>query len=161
MDGKNYDFYRKLRSRARKWLSSEDGSTNKWAEYLMVAPDLFHLLCKLAMDSEVPPKERIKLAAAVAYFVSPFDLMPEAILGFIGFADDIALAAYVLSSLVTRCDPEIVRRHWAGDEDILVLIHRLLSFGDKIGKTGVLGKIVWKKMKRAGRKNITDLSGGT
>lgn len=148
MDEKNYDFYQELRSRTRKWLSSEDGSTNKWAEYLMFAPDLFHLLCKLAMDSEVPARERVKLAAAVAYFVSPFDLLPEALLGFIGFADDIALAAYVLHSLVNHCDPEILRRQWAGDEDILVLVQRILKFGDKLGKTGVLGEVVWKKMKK-------------
>ena len=145
MDGRNYDFYQELRSRTRKWLSSEDGSTNKWAEYLMFAPDLFHLLCKLAMDSEVPAKERVKLAAAVAYFVSPFDLVPEALVGFIGFADDIALSAYVLNSLVNHCDPEILRRHWAGDEDVLVVIQKILNFGDKLGKAGVLGKAAWKK----------------
>jgi uncharacterized membrane protein YkvA (DUF1232 family) len=148
MDEKNYDFYQELRSRTRKWLSSEDGSTNKWAEYLMFAPDLFHLLCKLTMDSEVPARERVKLAAAVAYFVSPFDLLPEALLGFMGFADDIALAAYVLNSLVNHCDPEILRRQWAGDEDILVLVQRILKFGDTLGKTGVLGEVVWKRMKK-------------
>ena len=113
----------------------------------MVAPDLFHLLCKLAMDSEVPAKERVKLAAAVAYFVSPFDLLPEALLGFIGFADDIALSAYALNSLVNHCGPEILRRQWAGDEDVLVLVQRILKFGDRMGKMGVLGKGVWKKMK--------------
>lgn len=148
MDEKNYDFYKKLRSRTREWLRSEDGSRSEWAEYLMFAPDLFHLLCKLAMDSEVPVRERAKLAAAVAYFVSPFDLLPEALIGFIGFADDIALAAYVLNSLVNRCDPEILRRHWAGDEDILVLVQKILTFGDRMGKAGVLGKVAWTKMKR-------------
>ena len=147
MDEKNYDFYQKLRSKASKWASSKDGSSNKWAEYLMFAPDLFHLLCKLAMDSGVPLKERVKLAAVVAYFVSPFDLLPEALLGFIGFADDIALAAYALNSLVNRCDPEIVRRQWAGDEDILVLVQRILKFGDIVGRTGLFGQVVLKKMK--------------
>ncbi|MCJ7595269.1 MAG: YkvA family protein [Desulfobacterales bacterium] len=147
MEEKNYDFYQKLRSRTREWLRSEDGSSSKWAEYLMFAPDLFHLLCKLAMDSEVPVRERVKLAAAMAYFVSPFDLLPEALICFIGFADDIALAAYVLNSLVNHCDPEILRRHWAGDEDILVLVQKILKFGNRMSKAGVLGKGVWKKMK--------------
>ena len=147
MDEKNDDFYQKLRSRTSKWASSKDGSSNKWAEYLMFAPDLFHLLCKLAMESAVPLKERVKLAAVVAYFVSPFDLLPEALLGFMGFADDIALAAYALNSLVNRCDPEIVRRQWAGDEDILVLVQRILKFGDIVGRTGLLGQVVLKKMK--------------
>ena len=145
MDERHYDFYHELRSRAREWLRSKDASTSKWAEYLMVAPDLFHLLCKLAMDSEVPAKERAKLAGAIAYFISPFDLLPEALLGFIGFADDIALSAYVLNSLVNHCNPQILRRHWAGDEDILVVIQKILKVGDKLGKAGVLGKAAWKK----------------
>jgi len=69
MEQKSYDFYQNLRSRMREWLSTKNRSTSTWAEYLMFAPDIFHLLCKLAMDNEVPVKERAKLAAAVAYFV--------------------------------------------------------------------------------------------
>jgi uncharacterized membrane protein YkvA (DUF1232 family) len=148
MDQKSYDFYQNLRFRMREWLSTKNGSTSTWAEYLMFAPDIFHLLCKLAMDSEVPVKERAKLAAAVAYFVSPFDLMPEALVGFIGFADDIALGAYVVNSLLNTCNPEILERHWAGDRDILELIQRILRLGDKMGRTGVLGKGVWRKIRR-------------
>ncbi len=147
MEQKSYDFYQNLRSRMREWLSTRNGSTSTWAEYLMFAPDIFHLLCKLAMDSEVPVKERAKLAAAVAYFISPFDLIPEAFAGFIGFADDIALGAYVLNSLVNTCNPEILERHWAGDRDILELIQRILRLGDKMGRTGVLGKGVWRKIR--------------
>ena len=148
MDEKNYDFYQRLRSRTREWLSSEDGSTNRWGEYLMFAPDLFHLLCKLAMDREVPVKERAKLAAAIAYFVSPFDLIPEALVGFIGFADDIALAAYVLNSLVNRCDPELLRKHWAGEEDVLDLVQRILKVGERVVGKGGVGKSAFKKVKK-------------
>ncbi len=148
MDQHNYDFYKRLRIRAREWLSTRNGSTGKWAEYLMFAPDLFHLLCKLAMDDDVPVKERVKLAGAIAYFVSPFDLIPEALVGFIGFADDIALAAYVLNSLVNTCDPEILKRHWAGDEDILELVRRILRLGNKAGFSNILGKGAWGKIRK-------------
>jgi len=148
MDEHNYDFYKNLRSRSREWLRTENGSTNRWAEYLMFAPDLFHLLCKLAIDSEVPVKERVKLAGAVAYFVSPFDLMPEAFVGFIGFADDIALAAYVLNSLVNKCDADILKRHWAGEQDVLELIRRILRLGDNAGRAGLFRKGVGKKIRK-------------
>ena len=129
-------------------MSSEDGSTSTWAEYLMFAPDLFHLLCKLAVDSEVPVKERAKLAGTVAYFVSPFDLVPEALVGFIGFADDIALAAYVLNSLVNRCDPDLLRKHWAGEEDVLLILQRILNAGNGIFGKGGTGKGVFKKVRK-------------
>ena len=147
MDQHTYDFYQDLRYRIREWLSSKNGSAGKWAEYLMLAPDLFHLLCKLATDKEVPVKEKAKLGGAIAYFVSPFDLVPEALVGVIGFADDIALAAYVLNSLVNTCNPDMLKRHWAGDDNVLDLIQRILKLGDKMGRTGVLGKRVWKRIR--------------
>ena len=40
------------------------------------------------------------------------DLVPEAIVGPIGYVDDIALAAYVLNSIVNNASPEVVQRHW-------------------------------------------------
>ena len=148
MDRQNYDFYKNLRLSTRQWLSARNGSTQKWAEYLMFAPDLFHLLCKLAIDSEVPVKQRAKLAGAIAYFVSPIDLVPEALVGFIGFADDIALAAYVLNSLVNGCAPAILKRNWAGEQDILELTQSIMKWGNSLGGSGFLGKRVWRRLKK-------------
>ena len=147
MEGENRDFYHKLRVRIRKWLSSRSGRTDKWADYLMFTPDLFHLLCKLSIDSEVPVKERGKLAAAIVYFVAPFDLVPEALMGVMGFADDIAIAAYVVNSLMSSCGPVVVQRHWAGDEDVLKLVQKTIGMADKAGRAGVLGKRGWKKIR--------------
>jgi uncharacterized membrane protein YkvA (DUF1232 family) len=92
------------------------GKVTKWADYLLFAPDLFHLMCKVVVDEEVPPKERAKIAGAIAYFISPIDLLPEAFLGPIGYLDDIVVAAYVLHVVINRTGPEVVQRHWAGDE---------------------------------------------
>ena len=147
MDGKHHDFYQKLRGRIRKFSGSGNRRAGKWADYLMFAPDLFHLLCKLSIDSNVPVRERGKLVAAAAYFVSPFDLMPEAVMGMVGFTDDIALAAYVLNSMMVSCGPVVAQEHWAGDEDVLVLVQKTIGMADKAGRAGVLGKRGWKKIK--------------
>lgn len=141
----NRDFYQQLRVRLKEWARTEDGSTNRWTEYLLFAPDLFHLLCKLALDAEVPVKEKAKLAAAIAYFVSPLDLFPEGVLGPGGYADDVALAAYVLSSLVNNTSAEIVRRHWAGEGDVLAIIQQVLGVADRM-----LGSGLWKKVRGIG-----------
>jgi hypothetical protein len=69
MDQHTYDFYQNLRYRIREWLRSKNGLADKRAEYVMLAPDLFHLLCKLATDKEMPVTERAKLGAAAGYFV--------------------------------------------------------------------------------------------
>ena len=137
------DFYQDLRVKIREWLKTKEGMDSKWGEYLMFAPDLFHLLCKLSIDKDVPVKEKAKLAGAIAYFVSPIDLLPEALIGPLGFADDISLAAYVLNSIMNKTDPEIVKKHWAGEEDILVVVKKILKVADEM-----VGQGLWKKLKR-------------
>ncbi|MFO7889211.1 MAG: DUF1232 domain-containing protein [bacterium] len=140
---KKADFYQQLRIKIRNWLESDEGRQNKWAEYLMFAPDLFHLLCKLSVDPEVSTKEKAKLAGAIAYFVLPIDLVPEAITGPIGYVDDIALAAYVLNSIVNNSNEDIVTKHWAGDGDILKVIQQILKVADEM-----VGSGLWRKVKR-------------
>jgi uncharacterized membrane protein YkvA (DUF1232 family) len=137
------DFYQDLRSKMRDWLKTKEGMDSKWGEYLMFAPDLFHLLCKLSIDKDVPMKEKAKLAGAIAYFVSPIDLLPEALIGPLGFVDDISLAAYVINSIMNKTDPEVVKKHWAGEEDILEVVKKILKVADEM-----VGQGLWKKIKK-------------
>jgi len=136
------DFYKKLKDKIRNWMKSKDGKTNKWVEYLMFAPDLFHLLCKLAIDPGVSVKDKAKLAGAITYFVAPIDIIPEALVGTTGYIDDIALAAYVLSSIINN-NPELVRKHWAGDGDVLEVIKSISKVADQM-----VGSGIWKKIKK-------------
>ena len=69
------DFYQLLRRKIKDW-ETKGGENYKWAEYILLAPDLFHLLCKLAVDKDVPKKEKAKLAGVIAYFISPIDVIP-------------------------------------------------------------------------------------
>jgi uncharacterized membrane protein YkvA (DUF1232 family) len=143
MSEKNQDFYQKLREQVRDWIGSENAQSSRWAEYVLFAPDLFHLMWKLSGDSDVASRDKVKLAAAIAYFISPIDLIPEAIVGPLGYLDDIALAAHVLHSIVNHTDPEVLRRHWAGETDVLEVIQRVLATADKM-----VGSGVWNKLKR-------------
>lgn len=93
----NDDFYLKLRKKIRDWLKTDDGKTNKFAEYLMFSPDLFHLLCKLSIDKDVEAIEKAKLVAAIAYFISAVDLMPEALVGPSGDADVLNVIKQILN----------------------------------------------------------------
>lgn len=142
MANQEFDFYMKLREKMKRWLASKGGSTHKWAGYLMFAPDLFHLLCKLSIDKDVPVKEKAKLAGAIAYFISPLDLVPEAIVGPGGYVDDVVLAAYVLNSVINNTSPDVIKKHWAGDADILELIQKILKVADKM-----VGSRLWSKLR--------------
>jgi uncharacterized membrane protein YkvA (DUF1232 family) len=147
MSDPNGDFYQRLRGQIREWLASEKGKNHRWSEYVLFAPDLFHLLWKLSADPEVPAGDKAKLAGALAYFVSPIDLIPEAVLGPVGYVDDIALAAYVLNGILNHTDPEVRRRYWAGEGDVLEVIQRVLATADRM-----VGSGVWRRIRRvAGR----------
>lgn len=140
---KEMDFYEKLRSRIVNWLDTETGKENKWAEYLLLVPDFFYLLIKLASDEDVPKNEKAKLILAIAYFISPIDLLPEAFLGPLGFLDDLALSAYVLNSIINKVSPEIVEKYWVGDGEVLLLIKGVLAKADEM-----IGSGLWEKIKR-------------
>ena len=143
MSGKEQDFYQSLRGKMRDWLTTTDGSTSKWGEYLMFAPDLFHLLCKLVLDKNVYVSDKTRLVAAIAYFISPIDLVPEALLGPAGFVDDIALAAYVINSILKNTNIEVIRKHWAGEGEVLGVIQSILGVADEM-----VGSGLWKKLKK-------------
>jgi uncharacterized membrane protein YkvA (DUF1232 family) len=140
MDEKQKDFYLKMRVKIHSYLEKHQ---SKYADYLLLAPDLFHLLVKLSLDKRVPSEKKAKFIAVIAYFISPLDLMPEVLLGPIGYLDDIALTAYVLNEYINENDPSVVRELWAGDQDILTTIKNILYTADKM-----VGSGLWKKIRR-------------
>ena len=142
MAEKEQDFYHKIRTKVVNWAESKEGENSQWTRYIIWAPDLFYLLWKLSGDPAVPKPERIKLIATIAYFISPLDLIPEGFLGPIGYTDDIVLAAIVLNGLLNKTEPEVVRAHWPGEEDVLKVIQNILSVADRM-----VGQKVWQKLK--------------
>ena len=143
MDQTQQDFYQKLRKDVKRWINDNLDKENKWSDYVLVAPDLFHLLCKLSVDKEVPSNKKIKLLAGIAYFISPIDLLPELFLGPLGYLDDISIAAYILNDLVNNIDAQIVRKHWAGEKDIFDLIKTILA-----NANAMIGGKLWAKIRK-------------
>ncbi|MCD4653639.1 DUF1232 domain-containing protein [bacterium] len=138
---RNYDFYKRFRKKMNQYNNSSKGSTHKFREILLAGPDLLHLSICLMADNEVPIRYKIKLGAAIAYFISPIDLLPELILGPIGYADDIAILAWVLNGLLNKVDPNIILRYWAGETDALVTVQKIIEATDRLIGSGLLKKI--------------------
>jgi uncharacterized membrane protein YkvA (DUF1232 family) len=141
MDQKHQDFYLKLRKRINVYLAKN--KQQKYSDILLLAPDLFHLLVKLSLDKRIPSGKKAKFLGVIAYFISPVDLLPELILGPIGYLDDIALTAWVLNDYINDTDSTIVRELWAGDQDILTTIKNILTVSDQM-----IGKGLWKKLRK-------------
>ncbi len=143
MNERQSDFYQKIRKDVKRWVNDNLDIENKWVEYILAAPDLFHLLCKLTADSNIPSNKKLKLVAGIAYFISPVDLLPEMFLGPIGYLDDIAVAAFILNDLINEVDPQIVRKYWAGEQDVLDLIKTILANADEM-----IGSKMWQGIKK-------------
>ena len=143
MDDEKRDFYQKLRTDIKKWFDEKKVVDNKWADYILLAPDLFHLLTKLVIDPDVPSSKKVKIAGIIAYFISPLDFLPEMLLGPVGYLDDIALTAYILNDIINEVDAKIVQRNWAGERDILNLVKTIIA-----NANNMVGSGVWKKLKR-------------
>lgn len=135
------DFYHRLRNRIRAYLKQR--GPFRYADILLVGPDLFHLLCRLVADPRIPSFEKAKLGATIAYFVAPVGLIPEGVTGPIGYLDDIALSAYVLRSLLRTEHAHVVREHWAGERDVLDVVQGVLE-----GLNGAMRSGLWGRLKK-------------
>ncbi|CCF13169.1 conserved hypothetical protein [Brevibacillus laterosporus GI-9] len=133
-------FYDKLREKVEKFIRSKgmpEGSTL----YLLLAPDLFVLLARLLVDKRVATGAKAIAALAVAYFISPVDLIPEALIGPIGYLDDIVLAVYALHKILSSTEQVIVQEHWNGKENLLQVITDVISKADELVGTHILKRI--------------------
>jgi uncharacterized membrane protein YkvA (DUF1232 family) len=137
-------FYDRVRTRIQEYVDSKGGMVEKTAEFLLLVPDMFILLWRLANDPRVTGKNKVLLGSGLAYFIFPFDFLPEAFVGPMGYLDDLVFAVYVLNKMLTDTDVSILREHWSGDEDVLDAVRRVLTTADQLVGSNVLARI--KKM---------------
>jgi uncharacterized membrane protein YkvA (DUF1232 family) len=96
---------------------------------LRALPALAGMITGLVKDPSLPRPAKIALVAAVVYLASPFDLVPD-VIPFIGYLDDLLLAAIVLDGLLNFVDRGLVLRYWPGSErslDTLARTARMLA----------------------------------
>jgi uncharacterized membrane protein YkvA (DUF1232 family) len=109
----------------------------------MLAPDLLVLLARLCMDRDVSPASRRLIVGALAYFLTPVDMLPEAFLGVGGFLDDVVLASLVLShSLDAELEPLAVK-HWSGNQNLRVVLADVSGAG-----AALLGVSLYDRLKK-------------
>ncbi len=94
------------------------------AVYLL--PNLIKLLSRLVRDPRVPRRSKVVIGAALAYLVSPVDLIPEFV-PVVGFADDVLLVSYAVNHLIEVAGEDVVLEHWDGPRDMLELVRSVLE----------------------------------
>jgi uncharacterized membrane protein YkvA (DUF1232 family) len=124
---KNIKFLSQLNRQLDTWLNSSEGENHEHRELLAQVPNIFSLLCKLADNNVVSEKSKSKLAIAKTYFVKEFDLMPEVIIGPVGYQDDLVISALAIRFVMDYDSKDIVRDSWEGNEDIIALIADIIN----------------------------------
>jgi len=133
-------FYDRMRENIRKYLDDKGSVAGSTGEYLLLAPDVFVLLWRLINDKRVNAKNKVMLGSGLAYYLFPLDIMPEGILGPIGYLDDLVFAVYLLNKLMTDTDVEILREHWSGRDDVLDTIRKVLGAADNLVSSEILSR---------------------
>ena len=129
------DVYRTLRDKV-------SGYTGAYADYVLLVPDLFLLVTRLMLDPRIDGKHKIYLGAAVAYVISPIDLISERRFGVIGYLDDLVVVVAALNALFNEVDRQVILEHWSGKADLLATIQRVLGQADDLVGKGRLEKIL-------------------
>jgi len=137
-------FYDRLRGGIRRYVERKGPALGKTADFLLLVPDVFILLWRLTSDSRVNGKDKVLLGSAVVYYIMPFDLIPEAIVGPIGYLDDLVFGVYVLNKILGNVDASILREHWSGSDDVLDSIQNVLNAAESLVGKDLVGRI--KKM---------------
>lgn len=93
-------------------------------ELRRVFPLVVRMLGRLAKDALLPRTAKVALAAAIAYILSPVDLIPDFI-PLAGILDDVLIAAVVLDGILGYVDRNVVLKYWPGDAASLDRLARL------------------------------------
>jgi uncharacterized membrane protein YkvA (DUF1232 family) len=132
---KYQDFYQKLRQKIGKWakedkLNKKTGKwTDKFVQYLLILPDIVHLMIKLLVDKEVSPLIKSYILMAFVYLISPIDIIPDFI-PVAGFVDDLLVSIIILNKIINTVDTQIlykIKTYWAGEDDIFVKVKEITS----------------------------------
>jgi uncharacterized membrane protein YkvA (DUF1232 family) len=143
-DQKQKDFYLQLRDKVSEWFEKNADQKSEYANYILLVPDFFYLLIRLTMDNRIPAVDKAKFAGVIAYFFSPIDFLPEALLGPLGYLDDLVLTCYVLNLYINQqeeANKQVVTELWPGDQDVLNTIQSVLQKADKWVGSGLLKKL--------------------
>src|SRR5215813_2460150 len=125
IEAKSPDWYENWRGRIHDWISAH--ADDEFAQIVLLVPDLLALVVRLARDKRVPFMLKGQLLLAAAYVLSPFDLVPEAMLGVIGLSDDAGVLVLVLVWIkgLASVDPQALRDNWSGSGDVIDVIESL------------------------------------
>ena len=98
-------------------MAKEKESNSKRKKQLNLAKIAFHipnfikLSIRLMKDKRVSLYLKILVYGAILYTISPFDIIPDFLIPFLGYFEDIIIGILCLNGLVKLSPPEVVKEH--------------------------------------------------
>jgi uncharacterized membrane protein YkvA (DUF1232 family) len=94
------------------------GAKQTVVNYVAELPRFLRLLWGLITDMRVAAIDKLLVAGAIAYIVTPIDWIPDFI-PFLGEVDDVYLLILALQRLMQNAGQAILLSHWTGDPQAL------------------------------------------
>lgn len=89
--------------------------TGPHSDIILLMPDIFDTLSHLLDDGRVHKEARQKICQAIAYFITPFDVLPEEVYGVEGYIDQCYVALVVLNDLQSLLPDFVLNEAWEGE----------------------------------------------
>ncbi len=117
-------WYENFRDSVLRWARSSFGHPGERViGLLFFLPDIVRLMVHLLSDSRVFILDKIFVAGVLLYIISPFDFLPEIIIGPFGLIEDAILALVVLYRLLGNSyNADAIRDCWRGDPILMAKI---------------------------------------
>lgn len=114
------DYLQMLREQVAKY-----GGTLR--EVVILAPVYGMLMFHLMKDPRLSREQRLWVDAAIAYLVTPDDVIPEAEVGPYGYVDDVFCCAYVANRIGEELGWDIVEEGWTGERSAAEVSRSVLA----------------------------------
>jgi uncharacterized membrane protein YkvA (DUF1232 family) len=105
-------------SEPREPSAPRTGAKRTVMHYIKQLPNFVRLLAGLITDPRVALVDKLLVFGAIAYIVTPIDLIPDFI-PFIGEVDDVYLLVIALQRLISNAGRLVLLDHWGGEAEDL------------------------------------------
>ena len=105
---------RSTRAKSRNKGTPRTGAKRTVLHYIRQLPHFVRLLFGLVTDPRVAMVDKLLVFGAIAYIVTPIDLIPDFI-PFIGEVDDVYLLVIALQRLISNAGRLVLLDHWGGE----------------------------------------------
>ncbi len=102
-----------------------DSYNGQYASFIDNGPKLYKLLSNLLMNynKKLDSEDKMKINAAISYYVVPLDVIPESEYGPYGYIDDIYICVYVIKDLIEKYGYEEINQFWEEIDDLSEVVN--------------------------------------